>query len=219
MQVIMENQNKEKLCQLIDGDELAMNISKKIVSSKEDGIVEQTEKMIEQKNIYENFNKSANLLVLILWAGWFCIKTISRMLDGIKLDLSYLTDSLIILVGYMAILNSLYGLYVWLTDKKMSLKDKENEKFLDISLNEIDYLNDLLRNEKEIYESYPIIKNIGRKVYYYKGDQLMMEGCLKPVSEAKEVVYCRSYQLNGVISRDKTVLYKLVCSISEPEVK
>ena len=50
MQVIMENQDTEKLCQLIDGDELAMNISKKIVSSKEDGIVEQTEKMIKQRN-------------------------------------------------------------------------------------------------------------------------------------------------------------------------
>ena len=219
MQMIMENQDKEKLCQLIDGDELAMNISKKIVSSKEDDIVEQTEKMIKQRNIYENLNKLGNLLVLTLWLGWFCIKSIFRMLNGNKIDFAYITDSIIILLGCISVLNTLYGLYVWHTNKKMSLKNKENKTHLEISLNEIDYLNDLLRSEKTIYESYPIIRNIGRRVYYYKDDQLMMEGCLRPVSKAKEVIYITSYQLKEVISWDGIVLYKLVRSISDPEVK
>ena len=141
-----------------------MNISKKIVLSKEDDIVEQTEKMIKQRNIYEKLNKLGNLLVWILWLGWFCIKSIFRMLNGNKIDFAYIVDSIIILLGCISVLNVLYGLYVWHTNKKMSLKNKENKTHLEISLNEIDYLNDLLRSEKTIYESYPIIRNIGRRV-------------------------------------------------------
>ena len=212
MQIIMENQDKEKIYKLVEEDKVSIEIIDKIIGIEE-------EKFNHLKKIMKIGDITANIeaFYIVLLA---CVSVIYILIflgrcfieRGLPMIFK---NEVYFLIAFVSIAIILTLILKNINNKISKSITKENHS--DITRTELEFLNDCLA-EKKFYDDYSIVKKGEDKVYYYKDNLLMSKECMPDVINASVVRYCSHFELLNKYCTNKYALYKLIKLTPDPEV-